>query len=143
MTTSSERRAHRLAIGDGILNALEERADRARRAGRWAEARRFVDRVLEFDAGRRSARRLLGRVYLESGRFSEAFDTLRSVCDEQPDDLQSACMAGEALYFDGAHRAARRWLEYAVDLDVADHARSRRRARILLQKLKRRRRSRR
>lgn len=137
-----ERRAHRLAIGDGILNALEERADRARKAGRWAQARRFVDRVLAFDPGRRSARRLLGHIYLDSGRFREAFDTFRAICDERSDDVWSACRAGEALYHDGELAAAIRWLSYAVELDATADAFSHRRARILLQRVRRQRRSR-
>ncbi|MGM0558300.1 MAG: tetratricopeptide repeat protein [Myxococcota bacterium] len=131
-------RAHRLAVGDGILEALEERAEKALQAGRYAQAERSVRRLLEFDAGRCAARRLLGRVRLEQGRFHDAFEIFRGLCEQDAGDAWSACYAGEALFYAGEHRAARRWLTFAVDVAGAAAPRPHRRARILLQKTRRR-----
>lgn len=142
MTPRQERRAHRLKVGDGILEALEARADRARRAGRFDEARRWLERLLAFDAHRTSARRLEGRISMDRGAFMEAFETFRSICDDDPRDTQSAALAGEALYYAGSPRGARRWLEYAIEQGEDVDPRAGRRARILLQKVRVRRRRR-
>lgn len=134
-------RAHRLAVGDPILDAMELRAEKARRAGRFDEAEAWVRRVMALDDRRRSARRILGEVHLERGAYVLAFEQFKALSDAAPHDVWSASRAGEALYYAGHFRAAKHWLEHAVKVSADDSPRCRRRSRILLQKIARHRRA--
>ena len=78
-----------------LLAEEREEADRLRRQGQYAEARKLLNEHLADDESDAASRALLGRVWLDEGRLERAERYLRQALEEAPSpDLQRAAAFG-------------------------------------------------